>query len=140
MGTPIPEPGPVDPVAPGELCDVCWGFDKEFGAVPTPSSITVEFDGIAKGPNWQPSDGDPPEGSFDLSQNLDFGPCFFTIRGDINVEVSFGLAITFVFGSKTGGFQFFSVQHDGICATVMSSTLNDHFTGGTATVTIPETG
>lgn len=137
MGTPIPPPLPVPPVPPGELCSACWGPGGAFGGGPTPSSITIEFDGISKGPNWAEDDGPPPEGSFDLPQHIIASPCEYLLRSGLEIIVSFFGPQTLVFGSKVGGFEFFAKIHDGACATVISSDLNDHFTGGTATITIP---
>lgn len=138
MGTPIPPPGPIDPVAPGELCVNCWGLDGIFGNGPTPSQITVEIDGVAKGPNWVPEDGDPPNGTYDLPQFLLGGPCLFLLEGGINLEVFFGPTNVVISGFKAPGFSFFISAPSDPCVLVVGSNLNDHFTGGTATITLPE--
>lgn len=139
MGTPIPPPGPVDPVAPGFDCVSCWGFEKPFGNVETPSSIDVEFDGIAKGPNWIPADGDAPEGSFTLPQFDEGFPCLFEDENAFNISIGFLEGSTSVQASKSGGNSFFSTVTNQPCMTVIANDLDDHFTGGTATITIPET-
>lgn len=137
MGRPVPPPIPPDPVAPGELCVFCWGPDGIFGDGPTPSQITVEIDGVAKGPGWVPADGDPPEGSFDLPQLLIAGPCVFIIEGVVNINVLFDVANTVVDGSKLGGPSFFIGETTGPCILVVKSNLDAHFSGGTATITLP---
>lgn len=140
MGTRIPEIVPTPPVPPGEPCPFCWGEDKEFGNVPTPSTVSINFSGISKGPNWQAADGEPPEGDFDVPQNVEEGPCNFHIRTDIDIELNYAPTSTLLFGSKVGGFGFFFSIHEEECINVLSSSLDDHFSGGTAVVTLPETG
>lgn len=138
MGRRVPEPIPPDPVPAGELCSVCWGPGGIFGDGPTPSQITVEIDGVSRGPNWIPADGEPPNGSFDLPQLLDAGPCVFDVVGAVNLSAIFDVASTVVNGSVTGGFAFFDSNPAAPCVKVLTSNLGDHFAGGTATIILPE--
>lgn len=139
MGTPIPPPAPTPPVAPGFDCIFCWGPGKTFGDVETPSSIDIEFDGIAPGPNWGPADGDPPEGKFTLPQFAEGLPCLYEDADTLDISVGFLEASTSVQASKVGGNAFFSTVDSDACVTVLANDLDDHFTGGTATITIPST-
>ena len=43
MGTPL------QPNAPGNLCDVCWGPDEAFGPAPTPSIIQLRLTRVLPG-------------------------------------------------------------------------------------------
>lgn len=140
MGTPIPVPDPPTPVPPGELCENCWGPGKEFGDIPTPSSLTCIIDGVVKGPLWVPADGEPPNDTYELPQDPEQFACIFEILGAINLSVQFSRTTTQVEGSITGRFGFFQGQSNAECVTVVRSIINQHFTGGTATIILPPTG
>ena len=70
MGTPI------DRSPAGVPCVNCWGSSKTFGDVFTPKYVTVAVTGIEKGTRWIPADGNPPNGVYDLAQDLSL-PCKF---------------------------------------------------------------
>lgn len=137
-----PPPPPVippdlPPVPAGDACNTCWGNGKPFGVGETPESITVVIQDVKKGPDWMAADGEPPDGTFELSQLSEF-PCFFqgitaslvmTLLWDIG-----GSAMGVVnLPSGTPSFFGFGVE----CKTVFNNSLNAEFTNGTVTVFIP---
>lgn len=137
MGTLIPPPTIPDPVPPGDPCDFCWGPGKPFGLV-TPEELIITVTGIEKGPNWMPIDGDPPNGVFILSQPFPAVPCFFISPFvDPRIGIFFDVASTGVDGEVSSGEMFFEALPAVPCLTVIENELDDHFTGGTATITIP---
>lgn len=64
----------ITPASVGQACALCFGDGKTFGAIPTPSVVTVVFSDIEIGPAWVSGDGDPPNNSYRLRQNT---PCLF---------------------------------------------------------------
>lgn len=70
MGTPI------DPIATGEACPICWGSDKTFGYGPPPATVVLTIEGVTKTILWSPGDGEAFEGNFVLDQ-IDSNPCIY---------------------------------------------------------------
>lgn len=139
MGTKIPIPIPPPPVSGGELCNICWGPGGPFAPGPTPIELNVNVTGVEKGPNWQLADGEPPAGDFVLIQTVPALPCFFRKNTSPTLRLVFGNFETSLFGQVLNGQTWFSGLVASTCQTVIANSINDHFTGGTAVVTIPPT-
>lgn len=133
MGTPVP---PFEPVPPGETCSVCWGAGKPFGVGPTPSEVRVMITGIEKGPDWEIGFGEPPAGSFDLTQT--FGvPCGWTFE---NPEFIMQLIVGPLFSQfqvtqrPSLELSFFAQGLE--CGILFENELTDNFKEGVVEVTI----
>ncbi len=138
MGTPIPPPIIVPPADPGGACGNCWGVGKIFGDGDTPDEIWLNFSGINKGPNWVIADGDPIEGLFQLLQVM-IAPCSY-----LATEIDWLIDCTFESDDTTVGvlaatgpivFQAFGNE---ACEVFVENKTDDHFTGGSCLLIIPE--
>jgi len=137
MGTPIPPPVAIDPVAAGSPCPICWGTGKPFGAAGTPEEIVVNFSGINKGPNWVAGDGEPLNGEYTLPQISGY-PCGFRLLNFVvGVEVVFLPTHTSIFMDRLSYPNHFDGDSRGPCDLLVYNDEDDHFTGGSALITIP---
>ncbi len=143
VGTRIPPPEdfppPIGPVAPGGDCTVCWGIGKEFGDIDTPSAIQVVFSGINKGPNWLPAYGEPLNGLFLIPQVVPVPCAYQKTAAQPTITLVFGVAGTGLRmdDSLTGAKYFFAAA--GVCVLEFVNEENDHFVGGSAELTLPDT-
>lgn len=138
---PPPLPGPIppdlDPVPAGDACTVCWGNGKPFGVGETPETVIVVIQNVEKEPGWLAGDGEPPNGTFELTQDGG-APCRFVFENDDFLIVLFYLAFAGAFAVQNKPiiiFSFFEVS--AVCSTFYRNTITDKFTGGTATIFIP---
>lgn len=142
MGEPIVPPEdepPFGPVPSGPACANCWGIGKPFGNVDTPASIRVKISGVNKGPNWFPPLPKNPNATFVLTQIIGI-PCAyrFTVAA-VTVQVVFNAGNTSIGGLLfPSGVTFFSGVV-GPCETEIDNAENNHFVGGSAVITIPDT-
>lgn len=139
MGTPIPPYIPEPPVAPGVLCNICWGASKTFDSDETPEIIYVTFEGIEKSIEWGPADGEPIDGKWELPQVVG-SPCIFFLDnpGNFSVLVRFFENATRLLASSSTGEDCFISQPDIPCLTVLGNKTLIPFTGGTGVIEIPE--
>lgn len=141
-GTPGPEPPgppPLDPVPAGNACTVCWGNGRPYGVGETPITVTVVIEGIEKTPTWIPPIGDPPDGVFELTQNI-FQACTYEFN-DINFDMDLIFTpgdATFIVRQAGGPVRSFFATGS-VCATFFENEETFAFIGGTATIFIPPT-
>lgn len=140
MSTRITEPEQLEPVAAGSDCSVCWGIDKPFGDGGTPEKIFVILENIEKGPNWNAFFGEPPNGEYECSQGVSF-PCQFLspVVPGAKVTVLFSSGQTDISVITGLSFPVFTRTASQECLTVLGNEEDNLFTGGTATIRIPET-
>lgn len=127
----------LDPVPAGDPCPICWGLNKPFGPGQTPESVTVVIANVKKGPGWQPSDGEPPDGAFILDQTSGL-PCnffFFDASFFIIFVTDASISSLVIFTTDLTVFIFGSIGIQ--CQTFYENSLTDPFIGGTATVFVP---
>lgn len=138
---PEPPPGPIppvlDPVPAGDACIFCWGNGKDFGVGETPSSLVVVIQNVEKGPSWPPISGDPPNGTFELTQ-VGGTPCGYEFEdGDFTMILLFA-PVTTVILIRNKPILIVSFQDLNLgCSTFFENTVTLPFVGGTATVFIP---
>lgn len=130
-------PPDLPPVPAGDACTVCWGDGKPFGVGETPESVTVVIQNIEKGPGWMAGDGEPPNGTFLLTQNVGVACRFDFEDGSFVMQylslVGFG---AFVVINKPNTITSF--LDTGIaCQTFFVNTITGKFINGTATIFIP---
>lgn len=139
MSTRITKPGGLQPVAAGDPCSVCWGLNKPFGSGDTPESFEITFENIEKGPDWNPSLGEPIDGTFEVTQDV-ISPCIF--RGDVvgggGILIVFGESETTVIAFTIPGNSSF-VGNTGPCIMVVgNNVISTSFEGGTAVMRFPD--
>ena len=138
MGTktePLPRP---EPVPPGNQCSICWGEDKPFGDVTTPSKLEAIFSGIGKGEDWLETYGEPITGKVILEQVSGF-PCRYTgtsLNGWF-VMLNFFEEFTQIYSEKPLSYSYFGESSDK-CSLFVLNGLTDKFIGGTCLIAIPE--
>jgi len=139
MGTRVYPPPILPPVPEGTECSVCWALGKPFAGRKTPSSLLVSFSGVFLGPAWEPSDGDPIDGDFTLDQ-LPGYPCFFRYNENgLNIDLQYGASQSSIIADlDTVGLLFYSEPPDP-CLDFFTNDLFLKFSGGTATISFPET-
>lgn len=138
MGQPIPEAIEVDPVAAGDACMICWGTDKPFGDGDTPESITVNFSGVQKGPDWLAGDGEPIEGEFELTQDPGNACTFNGGAPDFLIICDFTAVNTEVTVLSALGPIAFLSQGSGPCETLVFNEEVSEFENGSCKIIIPE--
>lgn len=134
---PGPIPPELDPVPAGDACVICWGNGLPFGVGETPESLVVVIQDVKKGLSWIPLFGEPPNGTFELSQDP-IVPCDFGFEDDDYImALGFGPPnATFLIRNKPTMVPSFSGSGV-LCSTFFVSTENALFVGGTATIFIP---
>lgn len=139
MGTSIPPKDPPPDVPEGSPCVNCWGPGKPFGNGETPSTINVVLSGIEKGPDWGPGSGGAMNGEYVLDQVVGL-PCGFQL--DIIpfafIFVLFLPGETQVGANNQAMHNAFTRNGASPCSTVLANEEDEDFTGGVATITIPE--
>lgn len=127
----------LEPVPAGIPCTVCWGNGRPYGVGETPITVTVVIEGIKKTPAWIPPIGDPPDGAFELTQNI-FQACtyeFDDINFDMDLIFTPGDA-TFIVRQAGGPVRSFFATGS-VCATFFENEETFAFIGGTATIFVP---
>jgi len=139
MGTLIPDPLVVPPVAPGGLCPQCWGPGKAFGDGLTPSIIVATFEGIEKGPSWTVGMPEPRNETFELPQLPGFSCIWRLVDGGLQLGIQFlpDRSDVILFDG-TGGQQFFYAQPPK-CQTFMFNEGTTNYESGSCLIVIPET-
>lgn len=136
MGTPVPPP-PVLPIPSpiGNPCTTCWGTGKPFGDGDTPVLMTAKVSGINKGPFWDPSAGEPPNGAITLTQTA--SPCFYRL---ITAEHTYLLTWTSVLSRFTIELPSSQLVFAGtvlsICENFFLNVIGFQFIGGSVQVRI----
>lgn len=137
--TPPDDEPPFGPVGPGADCVNCWGIGKPFGSDDTPDKIQVKVSGVNKGPNWHGGNIEPPNGTYILNQIIGL-PCAYRFAIPlVSLQVVFNVGNTGIIGIDKGIPDNWFFAFGGICDTEMDNAENDHFVGGSAVITIPET-
>ncbi len=81
----------IAPAGVGLACALCWGDSSSpFGTGFTPDKVMVQVADIEKGPQWIPSDGEPPNGTYILDQNSACKYTFASALTDILLEWTSG--------------------------------------------------
>lgn len=138
MGTIITPPIIVPPVPSGNLCVSCWGIGQVFGDNPTPSSLWVTYSGIDKGPLWNPSHGEPPDGSFLLQQHGFLNCLFLLAVGGNRYEVVWNDVITFVRYGLVGMGNSYGAAGTSKCSLFCYTQEFGTFVNGSAFIELPE--
>lgn len=124
-------------VPAGDPCLICWGIDKPFGPGQTPGTVTVVIEGVEKTPAWLPFFGEPPNGTFELTQKIEVACTYEFDDANFDMDLVYTLFIATFVVQRTGTpFRSFS---DGgpICSTFFQNLNPPGFAGGTATIFIP---
>jgi len=138
MGTEIPDPPVIPPVAPGTACPLCWGSNNYFGPGETPSSLMIRFSGIEKGPNWNISDGEPPNRDYIVVQSSLY-PCQFVLGSiDVVINLTYGHVQSSLALETPSGVFAFVQNHAYICAEIFYNQYVNQFQGGTGLVMPPD--
>jgi len=61
----------------GVDCPDCWGISSPYPYFQTPEYVFATFSGISKGSSWSGFYGEPPNGTYKLTQEVQ--PCYFSI-------------------------------------------------------------
>lgn len=127
----------LTPVPAGDPCTICWGNGKPFGPGETPNKVTIVIEGVEKGPGWTSGMGEPPNGTFILTQHV-VSSCLFLFEND-------DFILRWSTGARQPLFQITQKPSSEIsfltpaipCRTFYENTITDSFVGGTATIFIP---
>ncbi len=138
MGIRIPPPIIVPPSNAGDACSNCWGNGKVFGDGGTPDEIWLNFSGINKGPNWIEADGEPIEGLFQLLQTVPLPCAYLASEIDWIIDCTFEADDTTVGVLAATGPIVFQAFDNEACEVFVMNETDDHFTGGSCLIIIPE--
>jgi len=138
MGTktePLPEP---EPVPPGNQCNICWGEDKPFGDVTTPSRIGFYLSGSRFAESHNPDLPEPINDQTIMLDQVTGVPCeYFGETLEWGIRLRFESDKTYLRVDNFVGLAML-LDISEICLLWFLCDWNQDYIGGTVLLFIPE--